>query len=491
SQLTINGVVEDNNPNVGTIVVKSSKDNPTGTLLFANPGVNQNVGGTVEFYNQGYDCADCGMYRRSWQYFGIPVNESDFPYGHVAGNETVNQWVEPFNGDKWRPAPYAPDTKLQKFKGYQITNDVQAQPTGVYSFKGTLCVCDAFLNLTRTSGVNYSGTNLIGNSYTGAIDIKQGIVFPPEVEQTVYLFNTGTRDQWRKLNGSTVSGYRAGQYLSVPKNTAGQDNLPDRIPSMHSFLVKMQNGASCTLQILYDKLLKNTTVNNGNGTHLAWRSGNSGSANMPSLVMDVLGNESADRLWIFTDVGLSFGFDNGWDGRKLTEKGLSQLYAMSDIGNDKFQVAGVPELNNLLIGFDADKDGQYTLEFALSDHFAKGAVYLHDLQSGAKHRITNSTSYSFDAKRGDSGARFRLSYGCDENVDDSHVVSTNGREIIILNQDALDCTVTLFTIEGKLLRRLKVLAGHREVMKVQTGGAYIVHLQNAFTNDVHKVLVEY
>ena len=491
SQLTINGVVEDNNPNVGTIVVKSSKDNPTGTLLFANPGDNQNVGGTVEFYNQGYDCADCGMYRRSWQYFGIPVNESDFPYGHVAGNETVNQWVEPFNGDKWRPAPYAPDTKLQKFKGYQITNDVQAQPTGVYSFKGTLCVCDAFLNLTRTSGVNYSGANLIGNSYTGAIDIKQGIVFPPEVEQTVYLFNTGTRDQWRKLNGSTVSGYRAGQYLSVPKNTAGQDNLPDRIPSMHSFLVKMQNGASCTLQILYDKLLKNTTVNNGNGTHLAWRSGNSGSANMPSLVMDVLGNESADRLWIFTDVGLSFGFDNGWDGRKLTEKGLSQLYAMSDIGNDKFQVAGVPELNNLLIGFDADKDGQYTLEFALSDHFAKGAVYLHDLQSGAKHRITNSTSYSFDAKRGDSGARFRLSYGCDENVDDSHVVSTNGREIIILNQDALDCTVTLFTIEGKLLRRLKVLAGHREVMKVQTGGAYIVHLQNAFTNDVHKVLVEY
>ncbi|GAA5581255.1 minor fimbrium subunit Mfa5 [Porphyromonas gingivalis] len=491
SQLTINGVVEDNNPNVGTIVVKSSKDNPTGTLLFANPGDNQNVGGTVEFYNQGYDCADCGMYRRSWQYFGIPVNESDFPYGHVAGSATVNQWVEPFNGDKWRPAPYAPDTKLQKFKGYQITNDVQAQPTGVYSFKGTLCVCDAFLNLTRTSGVNYSGANLIGNSYTGAIDIKQGIVFPPEVEQTVYLFNTGTRDQWRKLNGSTVSGYRAGQYLSVPKNTAGQDNLPDRIPSMHSFLVKMQNGASCTLQILYDKLLKNTTVNNGNGTHLAWRSGNSGSANMPSLVMDVLGNESADRLWIFTDGGLSFGFDNGWDGRKLTEKGLSQLYAMSDIGNDKFQVAGVPELNNLLIGFDADKDGQYTLEFALSDHFAKGAVYLHDLQSGAKHRITNSTSYSFDAKRGDSGARFRLSYGCDENVDDSHVVSTNGREIIILNQDALDCTVTLFTIEGKLLRRLKVLAGHREVMKVQTGGAYIVHLQNAFTNDVHKVLVEY
>ena len=492
NQLTINGVVEDNNPNVGTIVVKSSKDNPTGTLLFANPGVNQNVGGTVEFYNQGYDCADCGMYRRSWQYFGIPVNESDFPYGHVAGNETVNQWVEPFNGDKWRPAPYAPDTKLQKFKGYQITNDVQAQPTGVYSFKGTLCVCDAFLNLTRTSGVNYSGANLIGNSYTGAIDIKQGIVFPQEVEQTVYLFNTGTRDQWRKLNGSTVSGYRAGQYLSVPKNTAGQDNLPDRIPSMHSFLVKMQNGPSCTLQILYDKLLKNTTVDNGNGTQIAWRSGNSGSTNMPSLVMDVLGNESADRLWIFTDGGLSFGFDNGWDGRKLTEKGLSQLYAMSDIGNDKFQVAGVPELNNLLIGFDADKDGQYTLEFALSDHFAKGGVFLEDLSRGVTQRIVDGGSYSFDAKRGDSGARFRLSYDEEwvESAEVSVLVGTVGKRIVITNNSEHACQANVYTTDGKLLIRLDVKPGSKSMTEPLIDGAYVVSLQSpATSSNVRKVVV--
>ncbi|WP_316930854.1 T9SS type A sorting domain-containing protein [Porphyromonas gulae] len=492
NQLTINGVVSDNNSNAGTIVVKSAPGKPTGTLIFTNPGDNQNVGGTVEFYNQGYDCADCGMYRRSWQYFGIPVNESLFPYNDVLGNETVNQWVEPFNGDKWRPAPYAPDTKLQKFKGYQITNDVQAQPTGVYSFKGIICVCDAFLNLTRTPNVNYSGSNLVGNSYTAAIDIKQGIVFPPEVEQTVYLFNTGTRDQWRKLNGSTVSGYQAGQYLSVPKNTAGQNNLPDRIPSMHSFLLKMQNGASCTLQILYDKLLKNTTVNNGNGDQIAWRSGKSGSANMPSLVMDVLGNESADRLWIFTESGLTFGFDNGWDGRKLPEKGLSQLYALSDIGNDKFQVAAVPELNNQLIGFDADKDGQYTLEFALSEHFSKGAVYLHDLQTEAKHRITNSTSYSFAAKRGDSGARFRLSF--DENGDDSEemsvVVGTVGKRIVVTNNSAHDYTVHVYTADGKLLFRQEVKSSGKSMTEPLIDGAYVVSLQSPTTaTDVRKVIV--
>ncbi|WP_161782449.1 Ig-like domain-containing protein [Porphyromonas gulae] len=492
NQLMINGVVEDNNAVAGTIVVKSSKDNPTGTLLFRNPGANQDVGATVEFYNQGYDCADCGMYRRSWQYFGIPVNESLFPYEDVAGEETVNQWVEPFNGDKWRPAPYAPDTQLQKFKGYQITNDVQVQPTGVYGFKGIICVCDAFLNLTRTPNVNYSGSNLVGNSYTAAIDIRQGIVFPPEVEETVYLFNTGTRDQWRKLNGSTVSGYQAGQYLSVPKNTAGQSNLPDRIPSMHSFLLKMQSGASCTLQILYDKLMKNTTVNNGNGAQIVWRSNDTGSSGMPSLVMDVLGNESADRLWIFTEPGLSFGFDNGWDGRKLPEKGLSQLYALSDIGNDKFQVAAVPELDNLQIGFDADKDGQYTLEFALSDHFSKGAVYLHDLQTESKHRITNTTSYSFEAKRGDSGARFRLSF--DEAGVDSEevsvVVGTVGKRIVVSNNSAHDYTVQIYTTDGKLLFRGDVKAGGKSMTEALTDGAYVVSLHSPTTaTDVRKLIV--
>ncbi|KGN80540.1 von Willebrand factor A, partial [Porphyromonas gulae] len=238
--------------------------------------------------------------------------------------------------------------------------------------------------------------------------------------------------------------------------------------------------------------MKNTTVNNGNGAQIVWRSNDTGSSGMPSLVMDVLGNESADRLWIFTEPGLSFGFDNGWDGRKLPEKGLSQLYALSDIGNDKFQVAAVPELDNLQIGFDADKDGQYTLEFALSDHFSKGAVYLHDLQTESKHRITNTTSYSFEAKRGDSGARFRLSF--DEAGVDSEemsvVVGTVGKRIVVSNNSAHDYTVQIYTTDGKLLFRGDVKAGGKSMTEALTDGAYVVSLHSPTTaTDVRKLIV--
>ncbi|MFV0417325.1 MAG: Ig-like domain-containing protein [Dysgonomonas sp.] len=52
NQLTINGTVKDTNADKGTIVVKTSEDKPTGTLIFANPTANSSVNATVEFYTQ-------------------------------------------------------------------------------------------------------------------------------------------------------------------------------------------------------------------------------------------------------------------------------------------------------------------------------------------------------------------------------------------------------------------------------------------------------
>lgn len=488
NQLTINGQVLDNNPNAGTIVVQSLPDHPSGTLVFTNPAQNQNVGATVEFYNKGYDCADCGMYRRSWQYFGVPVQSlNPFPIGDVAGDETINQWTEPFNGNKWQTATLP----MSAFKGYEITNSSNTVPSDVYKIKGTLFVGNATVPLTRTSGVNYTGANLVGNSYTAAIDIKEALTIPTEVQQTVYLFNTGTRDQWRKLDGSTVTGYQAGQYLAVPQNMAGQNNLPDRIPSMHAFMLRMESGSTANLGITYNKLVQNTTVNDGNGTQIAWRSGepeNEKETTMPSIVVDVLGGQSADRVWIFTKPESTFGYDNGWDGYKMKETDIAQLYTIGNTSDEKFQVATVPELENLLIGFDANADGRYTLEFALSDHFAESTIYLLDLDTGVGQPVENNAFYSFDARKGDTGARFKLSYQTDGNNDESRItVNTIGRQIVIINHSNQNYAASVFTVDGKLLRQIEVKAGSRETADV-LDGVYIVRLQNGQTNVTKKVV---
>lgn len=498
NQLTINGTVTDTNTDKGTIVVKADPENKKtgGTLLFADPAKNKNVQATVEFYNQAYDCADCGFFRRSWQYFGIPVVSGTLPAGDVTGDETVNLWTEPYNGDKWRPVSGA----LDAFKGYQITNSTTSQPEQVYSFKGILNVGDATVGLTKTTNVNYSGTNLVGNSYTAAIPISaDALKFSDDnIEQSVYLFNTGTRDQWRKLNGGNTDGIASGQYLNVPFHLAGQnDDLPSMIPSMHAFMILAESSA--TLSIDYTKLVKNELVES-NGETVAMRSAPASTGNtatvqpLPSIKMDVIGEQSADRVWIFAKEGSTRGFDNGWDGRKMAESGIAQLYVMDDTGNDRFQVATVPGLDNVTLGFVADVDGKYTIEFALSDHWTTEEIWLHDLATGDQVRLAKSVSYTFEAKRGDAGLRFRLSTSgsnipVDEEAAKIVVNATDEGAIVISNSSSNDCSVSISNTAGRILQKLEVKARSEAVAENLSRGTYIVRLQNAVINDARKIIV--
>lgn len=500
NQLTIMGRVIDGNPSAGTIVVKSGKDKPSGTLKFAQPNENRNVDAVVEFYSKAYDCENCGMYRRSWQYFGIPVQAlATFPSSDVPGEETVNQWVEQVNGDKWQKAPHTPDTELKKFKGYEITNSSKSQPTEVYKMAGKLNVGNADVPLTRTVGVNYAGANLVGNSYTAAIHIKEALVFPSGVRKTVYLFNTGTRDQWRKLNGSTVSGYRGGQYLAVPVNTAGSGNLPDRIPSMQTFLVLQESGSNSTLNIRYDELVKNTTVNNGNGDQIVLRSAEVSSSvatGMPTLAMDVLGCGYADRVQFFSKEGTTDGYDDGWDGHKITESEHVQLYAISGDGKERFAVSTVPSWESLTVGLDAPTDGKYVAEFAVSGLPSDAELDLTDLTTDERVKVKNGSSYSFTAKRGDTGARFRISYSgaylhssSDPSTKIDVRVSGKG-QMTISNGSSQTCHVSVSDLNGKAMWQSEVSAGRASVVKGMSTGIYVVRLQGSTFSQVRKMRIK-
>ncbi|WP_352422111.1 DUF11 domain-containing protein [Proteiniphilum sp.] len=512
NQLTINGKVEekteqsDGSYGTGTILVKSTTiptdgsqpvNAPTGTLKI-NPEENPDgVQAVVEFYNQAYDCADCGFYTRSWQYFGTPVDGSDFPFQSPV-SESVNRWEEPVNGNKWVSVTSG---NLIPFRGYQITNTGTTQPDHIYDFAGTLNVGDKDVALTRTTTpvvVNYAGANLVANSYTAAIPIKPEAMTFTNAEATVYLFNTGTRDEWRKLNGTAINkqGYRAGQYLAVPVNLGGTLHFPDRIPSMHSFMVLVDDATTTgKVAIKYDQLTKNTKVALGDGsTEIVTRSAESKSASsIPSLVMDVIGEQSADRIWIFTKEGTTNGFDNGWDGRKMAESGIVQFYVADEADKDHFQVATVPGLDNLPLGFEADVDGEYTIEFALSDHWANEEIYLNDLASGTQTRITNGGSYRFAAKKGDSSTRFSLSSSggilTGGEAAKITVSSIDAGKIAIHNRSDNDCSVFISNTAGKLLKRLEVVAGDEQTVEDMPGGTHVVRLQNAVINDARKIVV--
>ena len=332
----------------------------------------------------------------------------------------------------------------------------------------------------------------------------------------MYLYNTGTRDQWRKLNGTAINqdGYRSGQYLAVPVNlggaggTGGAGHFPDRIPSMHSFMVLAESGTSGNLIIDYNKLIKNTTVALGDGsTQIVTRSANTTAAtsttpeakrassvsSIPSLVMDVIGEESADRVWIFAKEGTTHNFDNGWDGRKMTESDIAQLYV---VGADEslLQVATVPAIDNVSLGFEADSDGEYTLEFSLSQQMNSIEVYLHDKANGASMRVRNGDSYTFEAKKGDASTRFSLTTTGDlRAMGDEALIDvepTSDGKILIRNGSGNSCSAFISNLQGTIVQRVEVGANSEIEIESVTSGIYVVRLQNAEVNDARKIRVE-
>ena len=500
--LIVDGKVREDN--TGGVVVQADPNDvkAMGSLKFNNPGNNQNVAATVQFHNNACECADCGFYRKQWQYFGVPVKSATFPYSDVDGEETINMYVEPHNGDKWRPV----SGELNAFKGYQINNNLDAAPQDVYNFAGTLFVGDATVALTKTENVNYSGTNLVSNSYTAAIPISaDAMTFPTGAEQIVYLFNTGTRDQWRKLNGSAINqaGYKSGQYLSVPLNLGGQNEFPDKIPSTHAFMILTEGEGN--LNINYSELTKNTKVNRGDGSQIVTRSVDSNSntsvseapnakQQLPSLVMDVIGEESADRVWIFQKEGTSHNFNNGWDGRKMLEDGIAQLY-VNATDESKLQVATVPELDSVSLGFIADIDGKYTFEFAQKGKLKGTDIYLHDAVTGTTQQVGDGQSYSFTAKRGEAGNRFSLSSKDNSaflSVDESlvEVSATSDGEIKIVNSSSRTVSAFVYDSNGVFLQQLEVKANDKTIIDSVEKGIYLVRLQNSHVNDVRRVTVE-
>ncbi|MDO5663790.1 MAG: hypothetical protein Q4G63_00865 [Bacteroidia bacterium] len=500
-QLTVEGTVQDGNTTAGTLIVQSAPDQSTGTLLFANPANNSNVQSTVEFYNKGYNC-NCGFYPQKWQYFGIPVlSASAFP--NPTTGLTVNRWDEFINGNKW--VGNLATSALNAFEGYEITSTSTTVPTTIYPFTGQLITGNRTINfgtnttpltprtLTYTSGVNYIGMNLIGNSYTAAIPITTaGLTFSGSINSTVYLFNTGTRDEWRKLNGSTpvtsaTGGIQSGTYLAVPINNAGAAGLPDRIPSMHAFMVKV-TGTTPSLTINYGALLKNDLVNG-----MAWRSGRDGvhtvsTSQNPYLVMDVIGSRSADRVWLFENPSTTGGFDNGWDGTKMLETGIAQLYVIGT-DNSKLQVATVPDMVGTEFSFVADANENYTVNFAVTPDVETRRLYLRDLRSKQLIPIRNGVEVMVSGYKGDAGNRFRVvSEAAISNVLSSVEVFAHDRIISVVNHSDENCTAYVYDAGGRLSAQRAVKAKTTEYLNIPIQGVYVVKVIGKTVNEVKRVV---
>ncbi|MEI6817957.1 MAG: hypothetical protein WCL14_15220, partial [Bacteroidota bacterium] len=317
--MNVEGVIN-NTSNTG-IILKASIDGSAanGSLIYHN-SVDVPVSATVEMYDKSTivnplgSTSNANNYR--WQYFGIPLR-TVMPTGTFDGS-SIRRWNHPTAS--W--VPLQNSSVLTSFTGYEIAQ----QQTRTITYQGYLENSDFSTTLDAKDGTTNAGQYLFSNPYTAAIDIKL-LSFGAQTDNSVYLFNTGSSADWSANGGTYNPGNNAGQYVVCPALTAGIGGIPRQIPSMQGFVVKdMATTGDHTFGIPYSSVMQNSSpLRAPNAT---------GGASTNFTTIDIKGSRFADRMWIITNPSCTHGFDNGWDGRKLSGTVLTpQLYASEPDGN--------------------------------------------------------------------------------------------------------------------------------------------------------------
>ena len=462
-------------------IVKSVENKPNGTFLIEKPAVNPNYVATVEFYSKAND-GNRNKQAARWQYFGSPVKNAS-----VAAVVPATSWVRKYNrgvdmpdtDEKWQEIPAG--ANFAPGEGYEIT---QPRPM-TYRFTGELDLADhtfAVDGMPASPTLNYKDMNILANPYTAAMQIaKIDWTAATLAEQTVYLYNTGSREEWLAQNGGTTNGTNAGQYVkAVPKNLSGYVvGMPEEIPSLSAFMIK-STGAG-TVKYRYQDLLKNTTQNRAPRRRFS------------SLMIDVESDKSADRMWLVEAQGKTKGYDDGFDGEKIFTAASAQLYAIQD---RNYQVTTAEDLDNTELGFVAgDGAKHYTLKFNL-DEMSDDRYYLVDHLTHEQKPITNGMTYSFNAGANDPANRFAISRSTKSITDDVfegkgiELRAKSGRTIEARNYTDETAEVEIFDVSGKVVDKFTVEPHDTDRIKLSLEGVFVVRAYNGQAKTTQKFIIK-
>jgi hypothetical protein len=483
--LVVSDTIISQNDNPSLIYIQSSPTAANGSLIFntTNP-----VYGSVEMYSKASWNLSAGVNQKyKWQYFGIPVKsvvaDPTFYGAYVremleSGTAINNHWLQLGNS-----------SVVVAFKGYEIC---QAAPT-TYLFSGQLENGDKTLGapFAITSGALYPGQHLLANPYTAAIDVRK-IEFGNDMEKTVYLYNTGTFNDWQ--TSADVYGDLPGQYIAIPQNVAGTGSIPSQVPSMSSMLVKA-NSSTANAYVKFDYsevVVRNTDKQRAPSVNKSALSATNTSATL--LLIAVEGKQTSDKMWLIADDACSEKFDNGYDGLKFEASATqSSIYSVTSDGN--YQIKSTDNIDNTRIYFRAGTDTEYTLRlrnYNLGEKYS--TLYLYDeLENKLIDITSDTTNYTFTADNTVTAAqRFRIiakpetKEGNVMNV----AVYNEGNTIHIRNISGLKTKVNVFDVSGRAVLTKEIAADELITTQGVLHTPYIIHTVNNQGSGYNKILLK-
>jgi hypothetical protein len=305
-------------------------------------------------------------------------------------DEPTNQWVEITNDA----------TTLVPGRGYycQTTANTTISFAGSSMNNGAMTIP----NLSRSSGINFEGFNLVSNPYPSYLDWD-----------AVTKTNVGNTMWYRTASGSTAASmvfdtYVAGTNgIGTNLNGAGVSNL---IPPMQSFWVRVNANANPSL---------NNTGSLGltNAMRAHFTSINGSVAGLKStsnerdlfLRMNLLQADKKDQLIVYVNETATNGFDI-LDGEKMMQAGFPQFYTKA--GDKKIVINGLnsaKKQQSLPITMELPTTGVHS--FIIEDlEISNGLVWLEDKQEEIIQALEPGTVYEFYAASGLNAERFVLHF---------------------------------------------------------------------------------
>lgn len=319
-----------------------------------------------------------------WQYIGAPGANMSMTNEGVL----IYHWSEQ-NG--WVKAT----TAMAPFVGYAISRTTTGNDT--YTITTTPVLDNHTIELTRTPR-GMDGSNLFVNSYLAPIDLAKfelGVDIVGNVEQTFYLFNSGSWNDWQNDGGgdeSIVNGTSPGQYFAItPGSAALLDASMDQttIPPMQGVYVVANESA--TIHLNYNKHVFTSTSADMNRP---MRAPQQQDQNFMRVRIQVNSdNSGADRMYVIQHENATKGYDNGYDAKNILADGQANIYTHEQDGQMEISVTN--QLDSTYIGFAAGDDAVYTLTFT---SLVGEEMYLYDIEQDILIPLAEQEQYTFYAQ---------------------------------------------------------------------------------------------
>ena len=408
-ELTTNGLITiDNTPDgAGFLKVDPSAAN--------KPSANVTINYTTAAYNSGNPRDEI------WQYMGAPGTGMDI----VADEDKtlIYHWSEVKGWLKMS------NTNLQPFVGYAFTQN-KAQEAS-FQIQATPIIPDKVQEIPLTVTSNgMRGSNLFVNSFLAPIDLAtfDDKDFTDGVEQTFYLYNSGSWNQWQNQGGADnvmKHGVSPGQYYALSlKGAELMDPQYDQttIPPMQGvYVVATKDGASIKLD--YTKHVYAAEASNQ-----AMRAPQRQDDNFKRVRLQVSGkNSGADRMYVIQHNECTSGYDNGYDAKNMPVASQVSIYTSEVEGQMEISVSD--KIDSTYIGFRAGADSEYTLRIT---SVVGERLYLKDLDNQTLISVYDGEEYTFSAEPNSvNDRRFLL---IDQRSDD---VSTDEPEVRVYVHDKM------------------------------------------------------